>query len=174
MPSLLFVCTGNICRSPFAERYAALLAERADAVGWTFSSAGTGAVVGHPVEPSMAEELRDRGARDDGFAARQLDHAIVSSADWVVTLEDAHRRWVLHEFSDRIRSTVTLGRLAATLPTLEPGLRGEDALAQVAATRLPADPAHDVPDPYRMGRAAYATSAARLARHLDAIAERLF
>jgi protein-tyrosine-phosphatase len=174
VPNVLFVCTGNICRSPFAERYAAYLAERAGAADWTFSSAGTGAPVGRPIEPEMAQELRARGARADGFAARQLDHGVLSAADWVVTLEDSHRRWILGEFSDRIRTTVTLGRLAATLPTLDARITGEDALRDVVALRRPADPADDVSDPYGRGSAVYASCAATIAGHVDTIADILF
>ena len=174
MPNVLFVCTGNICRSPFAERYAALLAERAGARDWTFSSAGTGAPVGRPIEPDMAHELCSRGARADGFAARQLDHAVLSDADWVVTLEDGQRRWILGEFSDRVRTTVTLGRLASTLPTLDARITGEDALRDAVGLRAPADPADDVADPYGRGPAVYASCAATIAGHLDTIADILF
>lgn len=174
MPAVLFVCTGNICRSPFAERYATLLAERAGASGWSFASAGVGAVVGAPIEPSMVRLLEERGGSPEGFAARQLDHRVLSAADWVVTLEDRHRRWVLEEFSDRVRTTVTLGRLAATLPALDAGLTGEDALREAARIRRPADPADDVPDPYGRGPAVYAACATTIAAHLDAAADRLF
>jgi protein-tyrosine-phosphatase len=174
VPAVLFVCTGNICRSPFAERYATLLAERAGASGWSFASAGVGAVVGAPIEPAMVRELEERGGSPDGFAARQLDHRVLSAADWVVTFEDRQRRWVLEEFSDRLRTTVTLGRLAATVPRLDPGLTGEDALREAAGIRRPADAADDVPDPYGRAPAAYAACARTIAGHLDVVAGRLF
>ena len=173
MPSVLFVCTGNICRSPFAERYAALLAERAGDSGWTFGSAGTGAVVGAPMEPPMARELVARGGSADGFVARQVDHRVLAAADWVLTLQERHRQWVLDEYSDRLRTTMTLGRLAADLGALDPAIRGEDALRAVAGIRRLADPAHDVPDPYRRGDRANADAARTIAAHLDVVVDRL-
>jgi protein-tyrosine phosphatase len=60
---ILFVCTGNICRSPSAERLAT-------AAGASASSAGTRAVIGHPMHPESARVLRDLGGDPDGFVAR--------------------------------------------------------------------------------------------------------
>ena len=54
--SILAVCTGNVCRSPAVER---LLASK---LGPTVSvrSAGTHALVGHPISEPMAALLRQR------------------------------------------------------------------------------------------------------------------
>lgn len=68
-PMLLFVCTGNVCRSPFAERYA-ISAQRSFCVPWRF--AGVGALAGAPMDEPMAAELRARGGDLSGFAAQQL------------------------------------------------------------------------------------------------------
>lgn len=174
MPHVLFVCTGNICRSPYAERYAALLSERANAADWSFASAGTAALAGHDMNEHMADELAVLGGNSTDFAARQLTHDVLAEADWIVALAESHRRWVLREYSDRLRSTITLGRLGATLDELDPSLRGEDLLAAAAGIRRAADPDQDVDDPYGRGRAAAAASAATITAHLDAVTERLF
>ncbi len=55
---VLFVCTGNICRSPTAERLAAGLSSMADLRA---SSAGTRAVIAHPMHPDAAQALMDLG-----------------------------------------------------------------------------------------------------------------
>ncbi|HEX8508433.1 MAG TPA: hypothetical protein VF635_02900, partial [Propionibacteriaceae bacterium] len=78
--SILLVCTGNICRSPVAER---LLRANLDS-SVRITSAGTYAVVGSAIEPRMAALLRGAGADADGFAARQLTVDHVRSADLVL------------------------------------------------------------------------------------------
>ena len=95
---LLFVCTGNRCRSPLAERLAArwaaeLLGPRAGEV--TTLSAGTAATAGEPMEERSARALSELGGDPRGVAARILTPADVESADLVLTMTREHRRRVL-------------------------------------------------------------------------------
>lgn len=78
-PSILFVCLGNICRSPLAE--AALRAQSVAAgVAMTIDSAGTGDWhVGHPPDPRAQETALRHGLDISRYRARQ------------VTTEDFHR-----------------------------------------------------------------------------------
>lgn len=78
-PSILFVCLGNICRSPLAE--AALRAQSVAAgVAMTIDSAGTGDWhVGHPPDPRAQETALRHGLDIASYRARQ------------VTTEDFHR-----------------------------------------------------------------------------------
>jgi len=70
---ILTVCTGNICRSPAAERLlAAGLGDTAQV-----TSAGTGALPGYPMDAAMVPLVEAAGASTDGFAARQLTPAMV-------------------------------------------------------------------------------------------------
>ena len=64
---ILFVCTGNICRSPYAERRLRQLLPEA---GIEIASAGTGAVVGSDIETETRDALRRKGADVTGFRAR--------------------------------------------------------------------------------------------------------
>lgn len=90
--SVVFVCTGNICRSPIAEKvFAAELkgAGLADRVHVT--SAGTGGWhVGSPADERAAAVLRALGYPDD-HTARQID-AEQLGADLLVALDNSHRR----------------------------------------------------------------------------------
>ena len=68
---ILFVCTGNICRSPSGERLAAALNAQNPITGFRASSAGTRAVIAHPVHPEAARVLADLGGdpADFGYEA---------------------------------------------------------------------------------------------------------
>lgn len=71
MQRLLFVCLGNICRSPAADGIArALIAERG--LDWQIDSAGTGAWhAGDPPDPRMVSAAAARGIDLTGLRARQ-------------------------------------------------------------------------------------------------------
>ena len=93
----LFVCTGNICRSPAAERLLRRDLDRtvggiAGLSGVHVSSAGTGALVGEPITPPMAQLVAGAGGDVERFSARQLTASIVRGADLVITMTSAHRR----------------------------------------------------------------------------------
>lgn len=101
---ILTVCTGNICRSPVAERLlAARLGDRAEV-----TSAGTRAVVGAPIDPGMASLLDTAGEASGGFAARQLTATQIRDADLVLALTRAHRARILEEVPAALRRTFTL------------------------------------------------------------------
>lgn len=71
-PAILFLCLGNICRSPLAEG-AARAAFAAAGIDATLDSAGTGDWhVGHPPDRRAQAEARRRGADISALRARQL------------------------------------------------------------------------------------------------------
>jgi protein-tyrosine phosphatase len=88
---LLFVCTGNICRSPPAERLTRAYAEHHGLSAMTASSAGIRAVVGYGMEPTAARVLIELGGDPRGFRARQLSTAMVDEADLVLTMSIRQR-----------------------------------------------------------------------------------
>ena len=119
---LLFVCTGNICRSPIAERLTvAYAAEEREALGGelTARSAGTAAVVGHPIEPSAGLVLKGLGGSSAGFRARQLVAEDVEIADLVITMTRQHRAAVLQRAPRMMARTFTLREVAALLPEVD-------------------------------------------------------
>lgn len=90
--SVVFVCSGNICRSPIAEKVFAAELERAGlADGVRVSSAGTGGWhVGSPADERAAAVLRAAGY-PTAHRARQVD-AEQLDADLIVALDESHRR----------------------------------------------------------------------------------
>ena len=90
--SVVFVCTGNICRSPIAEKVFVHELERAGlADEVTVSSAGTGGWhIGSPADDRAVAVLRAGGYAVE-HAARQVD-AEQLGADLIVALDHSHRR----------------------------------------------------------------------------------
>jgi protein-tyrosine phosphatase len=90
---VLFVCMGNICRSPTAEGIMrALVAEAGLGARITIDSAGTGAWhVGHPPDPRSVAAAAQRGIPVGG-AARQVRRADFDDFDLLVALDGANAR----------------------------------------------------------------------------------
>ncbi|MEP6526099.1 MAG: hypothetical protein ABJA86_02970 [Nocardioidaceae bacterium] len=150
---ILLVCTGNICRSPLAERLlraglaAGLGPDAADT--YHVSSAGTRAWEGSPMDRTAARELRRLGGDPAGFRSRQLVAAHVEATDLVLTATVAHRSVVLSEAPAALRRTFTIRELAALAAALTPEGDLARLVAQAAASRgaVPIDDL-DVIDPY--------------------------
>jgi protein-tyrosine phosphatase len=100
---VVFVCSGNICRSPIAEKVFAAELERAGlAEGVRVTSAGTGGWhVGDAVDERAAAVLRAAGYPSD-HRARQVD-ADTMAADLIVALDDTHRRALSRAGAGRVR-----------------------------------------------------------------------
>jgi len=92
---ILIVCTGNICRSPAAEYILRQQLEEVRAWRGTVSSAGTGALVNHPVDETMGALLRAEGLDLKAHRAAQLSIAHLRWADLVLVMEKHHRQEVL-------------------------------------------------------------------------------
>lgn len=87
--NVLFVCVGNICRSPSAE---VMLRLAVEGKGIQVSSAGLGALVGHGIDATAQELLAEQGMDGLSHRARQIDDAILGAADLVLTMERKHVR----------------------------------------------------------------------------------
>jgi L-threonylcarbamoyladenylate synthase len=101
--NILFVCTGNTCRSPLAEALCKkLLAERAGcrpeelpAHGFVVISAGLAAIMGIEASPEAVEVAREYGADLSGHRSQPLTAALLNRADYVFTMTQGHLRALL-------------------------------------------------------------------------------
>lgn len=86
-PRILFVCLGNICRSPAAEGVTRALAARAG-LDLMPDSAGTGPWhVGEPPCPGMVRTARARGVDLTGLRARQMTRADYDAFDLMIGMD---------------------------------------------------------------------------------------
>ncbi len=108
--TLLFVCTGNTCRSPMAEY---LFRARAGAgFGWRAESAGVAAAGGNPASPEAVEALRERGIDLTPHRSRPLTRALAESADLIAVMSEGHEREILRrwpDLRDRVRRLTSFG-----------------------------------------------------------------
>jgi protein-tyrosine phosphatase len=111
---LLFVCTGNTCRSPMAEalcraRLAGRLGCSPDELeerGYTVLSAGVGAIEGLPAAVHAQEVVGQRGACLRRHSSRRATADLVRRADHVIAMTREHRDVLLAnlpELADRVR-----------------------------------------------------------------------
>jgi protein-tyrosine phosphatase len=161
---LLYVCTGNICRSPFAEiitRHVLIgrLGGR-EASAFQVSSAGVRAVVGSGMHPDSRAELAPWNLDTtvaEQFTARQLRSAMVAECDLVLGATPRHRSAVVERLPAALPITFSLrefARLAEAVdPEALPDVPTERAQALVELARAqrglvpPPEDGDDVPDP---------------------------
>jgi protein-tyrosine phosphatase len=156
---LLFVCTGNICRSPTAERLTAAYGCQYRIPDFHVSSAGTRAVIGHPIHPESAPILCNLGGDPSNFAARQLSAKIATSADLILTMTRAHRDSVLELAPHRLHRTFTLSEAAGLASKYD-----ARTVAELAPLRshLMADDAPDISDPIGKSAETFAAVGAQI------------
>lgn len=184
--SILTVCTGNICRSPFAEQ---LL--RNGLKPWpdvTLSSAGTAALTGQPMPEQAAALSRRYGGDPSAHIARELSAQQISDADLVFAMSREHRRAVVELVPRAIRYAFTIrecARLVSDVTDVDldelAELHPDDvtarfhALVELAASQRgavapPETPVDDdVVDPYRQSDDVYDESARQLVPAVDTI-----
>ena len=94
MKKLLFVCLGNICRSPMAEFIMKDLAEKAGLAGQLQidSAATIPDETGNPVYPPARKKLLEYGIDPAGKTARQLTRKDYGAYDLLVGMENANLR----------------------------------------------------------------------------------
>ena len=156
---VLFVCTGNICRSAYAD----VVARARGVAGVAFSSAGTHAVVGAGLNPPMAAHLPD--GVTPRHRARQLTRALAEEADLIVAMDASHRRYVFEEWQELGTKTFVIGHVARELGRLPEGVDLDGLAAHLWRNRA-ASAGDDVADPYGRGAVAAATAAREIDERL--------
>lgn len=180
---VLIVCTGNICRSPLAERLLQTGLDRIIPGVVETASAGTKASAGESMSPYSAEIANSYGVSPEGFSARQLNAEMLQESGLVLTMTAKHRGEVIRMDPTLLKRTFTVREFARLLNALDSRAKedaataggeagaGSPAAGQAAAAfwaALPAKAAsarhltlgtpaseNDVLDPYGLERDAY-------------------
>jgi protein-tyrosine-phosphatase len=164
--SVLFVCTGNICRSPTAEAFAwRELGRFPDEGRLDFASAGSHALNGNPATEGAVTAAAARGGDLSRHRARELDRRLVRDADLILTMAAEHLPFVLAFDRSAAQRAFVLGAFARVVADLAKPARSPEelvamALAEGAAHDLVGD---DVDDPIGGTAEAYAA----VAEHVD-------
>ncbi len=127
--NILFVCLGNICRSPMAEAvFRDLVKKEGVADRFEIASAGIGDWhVGEPPHRGTRETLKRHGIKANGLIAKRVSQTMLDRADYVVAMDDEN-------VSDLLAWRLDRKKVSRILDYTE----GLDV--------------HDVPDPYYDGR----------------------
>jgi len=99
MPSALFVCTGNMYRSPIAaETFRTQTLLDGQAEQWKVSSAGTWTVEGRRAPDNAIELARSYGLNIDEHITRMVNREMLEEADLILVMEEGHKESIQAEF----------------------------------------------------------------------------
>lgn len=175
---ILFVCTGNTCRSPVAESLLRAMARR-EGLELEVRSAGVAAIDGLPLSKHSRDILEAKGA-DSNLTSRSLTGSLAEWADLILTMTMSHKSSVIQRFPQTVEKVYTLKEYAEDGGWAQEALRKKEeliselqlkqALGQtITASELEQlralegqTPDYNIGDPYGGRRADYEECAAEI------------
>jgi protein-tyrosine phosphatase len=159
---VLFVCTGNICRSPTAEALARRELARYPGAPIQLSSAGSHALEGNPAASRSMLAASSRGASLERHFARELTRRRVRGADLILCMAAEHRPFVLSYDRAAASRTFLLASFARVASQWDWLATSPADLVSLAAEHARERPGDDIDDPLGQSSEAYAACAERL------------
>lgn len=109
---ILFVCTGNTCRSPMAEGYFRHLISQSQRKDITVSSAGTFAGEGEPPSQNSVRAMKKIGIDISDYKSSPLTKELLNEADLIIAMTKSHKMHVGHMSIEALKKTKLLGEYA--------------------------------------------------------------
>jgi protein-tyrosine-phosphatase len=110
--NILFVCIGNICRSPFAQGLFTNLVRQGGHKGFHAESAGLLALPGNSAT-FLAQKVADEYGVDlAGHRAKGLSQVLVDWSELILVMEKSHKDELLADFSEATDKTFLIRRFA--------------------------------------------------------------
>ncbi len=111
MAKVLFVCHGNICRSPMGEFVLRDMVKKAGLAAWEIQSrAGSREELGNPVYPPARRELTRHGIACDGHRATQITLADFDYFDHIYYMDSSNLRYLNRMFPGQTKCRPLLNR----------------------------------------------------------------
>lgn len=188
---ILFVCTGNTCRSPLAEGLCRMMAKR-EGLALDVRSAGVSAMEGAPVSRHSGDILREKDAWDGLVGSRSLRRDEIEWADLILTMTMSHKQAVIGRHPEALDKVFTLKEYAfldhpealsarEAHEALLSELQLKQALGQPISAaerqqliKLGEDvPDYDIADPFGGARTDYEAAAAEIEQAVAALLRKL-
>ncbi|CAM2929386.1 low molecular weight protein arginine phosphatase [Paenibacillus sediminis] len=189
MKRILFVCTGNTCRSPMAE---ALLRKMALERGLDIEvrSAGVAANSGSSISYHAAAVLRDHQI-EDKLTSTQVSSELIDWADLILPMTESHKQHLVRQYPKSMGKTYTLKEYVEDDEEVLKDMKELDSLYAVLemkrslgqslddeerqklieiAQRMPS---FDISDPYGGSREDYEVTAAEISAALHKLLDKL-
>lgn len=172
---IVFVCTGNLCRSPMAEALLRHALQEAGCEGIEVASSGTWAMSGNPTTQEAAEALAALEIDLSAHRSRPWDPQEVFDADLVVAMTSVHVREILSIVPQAAPKVVLLKELAEIEPQQIPqGSTSEERLQALLQGKRPKRKRHhDLDDPMGLPLSAYQRAVTELQAGIDVLAKTL-
>ena len=102
MPSIIILCTANMCRSPIAEALLLQkLQQRTDTSDWRVESAGTWTITGRPVAPKSQEVMQRLYGFDlSAHRSRLVSRTLLRRFDLILVMEAGQKEAIQVEFPE--------------------------------------------------------------------------
>ena len=117
MKTILFVCTGNVCRSPMAEGIFRLATQGRG--NYRVMSAGLNASDGNPPSAYAVQALRELGIDISNLRSRMVTPELIHQADYVIGMTHHHIDTVMLAFPEAAEKTFLLREFDETLDLFE-------------------------------------------------------
>ena len=137
MPSILIVCTANICRSPMGEGILKSMVEsRPDKDQWYIDSAGVWANYGNPPAPFSQLVMQMMGIDISAHRSQPVKNGFVKKFDLILTMESIHKEILQDQYIRIAERVFMLSEMVGIIKDIDDPIGGEIEDYQATADEL--------------------------------------